>query len=595
MKKFQPLRRDKLLFPIIFFILLLSVPMVLIYTPAILSKPVPHYPISSKTPLLNESNAYNYTFEISTQYKNREVCTTNNSLSASWFFSKLTGFGLQTFYQNFTVTLYSKPCKLINVFAIYPGKTDKFIIISAQRDIAPTAEEGANNDGSGMGTLVELARVLRKVELNHTLIFLSVDAEEYGMLGARYFADNIENTDNFKNKNNVIAFISLNNMGEMWGEGIELAGIGQQRGYIPLWFLSLIVDCANSLNVKTWFADSVLQYFERSVQVSLTDQGPFNRVDIPGVTFNAYISDPAKKVYLDKETYHLPGDNMSRISPFVLGFIGRTAELVVYSLDMLTERPSSSEPYVYLEPDKYMDASAIYFVCFYPFVPLLFYLVYMGYTLRKELNLRAILREVLLIILSALPLIFALTVSIPLQKTGVMTQFELYPPPPKAPYLYSVEIVPLAIIILTALLTAIFFYLIWKKYLSKKLDTKMAFHSTKFTILLTFFFILFITYIVNPYAALVYLLPGSITLLFIKEPYRWYWKIFNLSMVILSGVTLYILIPQYAEFLEISWTMLWYLIIIISTGLLPFISVILFSLVFGIVVRCGKIGILQKI
>ncbi len=47
---------------------------------------------------------------------------------------------------------------------------------------------GANDNASGTGALIELARNVASTTLAHTLVFLSTDGGAYGSLGAAEFA-----------------------------------------------------------------------------------------------------------------------------------------------------------------------------------------------------------------------------------------------------------------------------------------------------------------------------------------------------------------------------------------------------------------------
>ncbi|MEW6080435.1 MAG: M28 family peptidase [Bacillota bacterium] len=53
-----------------------------------------------------------------------------------------------------------------------------------------TTLQSADNDASGNGIMLHLAEVFRDVDTEYSLLFIATDGEEYGMLGAKHFAEN---------------------------------------------------------------------------------------------------------------------------------------------------------------------------------------------------------------------------------------------------------------------------------------------------------------------------------------------------------------------------------------------------------------------
>ena len=75
------------------------------------------------------------------------------------------------------------------IAAVVPG-SGKAVILMAHMDSVP-AGPGAGDDGSGVATLLETIRALKrgKVQARHPLIALFTDGEEAGLLGAKAFVD----------------------------------------------------------------------------------------------------------------------------------------------------------------------------------------------------------------------------------------------------------------------------------------------------------------------------------------------------------------------------------------------------------------------
>lgn len=82
------------------------------------------------------------------------------------------------------------PCLCYNVMAYKVGTTlpDHKIIIGGHWDAVPNSP-GADDNASGTAAVLEMARVLKDIETSMTIIFIALDAEEAGLLGAHHYAD----------------------------------------------------------------------------------------------------------------------------------------------------------------------------------------------------------------------------------------------------------------------------------------------------------------------------------------------------------------------------------------------------------------------
>ncbi len=93
----------------------------------------------------------------------------------------------------------TEPVEVVNVICEIPGVSpesrDRLYYVLAHLDSrASDANDstsdapGANDDGSGVAALIELARVLAKEELESTIILMATSGEEQGLFGARLHA-----------------------------------------------------------------------------------------------------------------------------------------------------------------------------------------------------------------------------------------------------------------------------------------------------------------------------------------------------------------------------------------------------------------------
>jgi hypothetical protein len=94
----------------------------------------------------------------------------------------------------------SRPTEIVNVVATLPGtqaeSKDRMYVVSGHYDSRNTdvmdAEgkaPGANDDASGTAAVMEMACVMAKYDFDATIVFMTVAAEEQGLLGATHWAE----------------------------------------------------------------------------------------------------------------------------------------------------------------------------------------------------------------------------------------------------------------------------------------------------------------------------------------------------------------------------------------------------------------------
>jgi hypothetical protein len=94
----------------------------------------------------------------------------------------------------------SKPTEIVNVVATLPGtqaaSKDRLYVVSGHYDSRNTdvmdaegIQPGANDDASGTAAVMEMACVMAREKFDATLVFMTVAAEEQGLLGAAHWAE----------------------------------------------------------------------------------------------------------------------------------------------------------------------------------------------------------------------------------------------------------------------------------------------------------------------------------------------------------------------------------------------------------------------
>ena len=267
----------------------------------------------------------------------------NNRLAAEWVAAQLIQLEFTCRLDEWDIINFSQPVHLNNVICQLPGKSGREIVLMAHHDQSPATIYGADNDGSGIAIMLHLAELLAAEEKpNYTLTIVSTDAEEFGMIGSQRFVETHPDISN------IIAGISLDNLGKALYTGVNMSGIGQFAGNAPLWLLLTARDAAaNAGNI--WVPEvraPIDQVLDQAVPISFMDQGPMVAAGIPALGFAGRA--PAEAAELHWQTYHTPDDTLEYQSPDTLHHTGRVAEALLRQLMSQDTFPDESGPFLYL-------------------------------------------------------------------------------------------------------------------------------------------------------------------------------------------------------------------------------------------------------
>ena len=239
--------------------------------------------------------------------------------------------GLKVNQQKGSVKAYDgKILNFNNITAQYQPEKINRVIISAHWDTRPWADQdainsdksfdGANDGGSGVGIILELARIISKSKLNVGVDLVLFDAEDYGKpqfedsycLGAQYWSRN--------------PFIP--NYHANYGINLDMVGDANAK----FTYEGVSVANAKSTLDKVWRAAHTLGYDNHFL---------FNETS--GITDDhTYVNKIAKIPFIDiidrdpetqgfPESWHKHSDNMKNISPQTLKAVGQTLLYVLYT------------------------------------------------------------------------------------------------------------------------------------------------------------------------------------------------------------------------------------------------------------------------
>ncbi|SFU11976.1 Peptidase family M28 [Algoriphagus locisalis] len=147
--------------------------------------------------------SFNSRHTLSTDQENGMPAAQRYVLSKFNHFAKQSSGRMSAEIENFTISADNRRIKAdspgANVVATLKGTNpadDRIFIISAHMDSrnkdvmdAEGSSPGANDDGSGTATVIELARIMASHEFSATIMFVAFTGEEQGLKGATYMAD----------------------------------------------------------------------------------------------------------------------------------------------------------------------------------------------------------------------------------------------------------------------------------------------------------------------------------------------------------------------------------------------------------------------
>lgn len=174
------------------------------------TEPVTRTPV--KVPSFNRDSAYAFV-ERQVAFGPRVVNTPAHAATRRYLVEQLKSFGLEVTEQNFTATAYTgEKLNSTNIIARYKPAAARRVMLFAHWDSRPFADSplnegdktapvlGADDGASGVGVLLEIARLLQDNPLDRGIDIVLLDAEDYGdsggdpetyALGAQYFARNL--------------------------------------------------------------------------------------------------------------------------------------------------------------------------------------------------------------------------------------------------------------------------------------------------------------------------------------------------------------------------------------------------------------------
>ncbi|MDO5297250.1 MAG: DUF4910 domain-containing protein [bacterium] len=243
---------------------------------------------------------------------------------------RLKSYGYQTELQKFIPHTPDGPIEMRNVLASKAGQIPQRFIIGAHYDTKRFSDcrfVGANDGGSGVAVALEIAKILAKAPLRHSVQFVFFDGEEAiqhwgpkdSLYGSRFFVQHALH-------NQTAASIKAVFILDMVGD--KQLQLSEEYFSTPV-LREQLRFAAQELNLQ--------QYLPSQRQTAIEDDHlPFIEQSIPAIDVIGFYTS-AEGVY--PEYWHTPEDTLDKVSPESLSAAGSIVLRTLRRLDEVSSVP----------------------------------------------------------------------------------------------------------------------------------------------------------------------------------------------------------------------------------------------------------------
>lgn len=285
--------------------------------------------VAARFPQFNADSAY-YFIEKQVSFGPRVPGTMGHSACAKWLRDKLKQYCDTVLEQNFSATTWDKKrLNLKNIIGIFNPQAEKRILLCAHWDTRPIADNdtarrdepipGANDGASGVGVLLEIARLLAENRPQTGVDIIFFDGEDWGnpgisdsyCLGSQYFAKNPHVKD----------------YQAEWGVLLDM--VGAENAQFAMEEFSLTF--ARNTTLMLWRTAHELGYgvyFPYGERGAITDDHYYLNTVLGVPTVDIINFSPRSNSSFG-DFWHTHGDNMSIISRSTLKAVGQTVLVAV--------------------------------------------------------------------------------------------------------------------------------------------------------------------------------------------------------------------------------------------------------------------------
>ncbi|MGD6942415.1 M20/M25/M40 family metallo-hydrolase [Cytobacillus gottheilii] len=209
-------------------------------------------------------------------FGSRVAGTEDERAAESYIKGEFEKIGLETSVQPFSFTRGGTSINSANVIGFKQGKSSKEIIVGAHYD-AVSAGKGIDDNASGVGVLLEAAKALKDIETPYSIRFVSFGAEEVGLQGSKYYANQMDESE----ISNTVGMINLDSLAA--GDHMYVYGGAGEAGFIRDLALEIVDE--KDLNIGTNPGENPA--YPAGTTGDWSDHAPFKNLGIPYGYFEA--------------------------------------------------------------------------------------------------------------------------------------------------------------------------------------------------------------------------------------------------------------------------------------------------------------------
>ncbi len=547
---------------------------------------IPAAPLWKGVPAFKAANAFEWTRQLARGFPNRVPWRPERQAASNYLQSQLRKLGYDVSTITFDETIGGRKVEgLEDIYAVLPGEelSEEYITVLAHYDVTDTTIEGAADDASGIGTILELARIFKAGEApRRNIVFLFTDSEEFGAFwGARAFAAK------FPHAREIIAGISLDFVAPDQQQDIMVLPDGLKSGYAPLWLRELALASIRAAPYPAADTQHLLEFVQRALLIPPADHGALLAAGIPALNFFGRSTDFVHEM---GAIHHTPEDNMTHLHVESFEPYGKAVEILLHSIDRLPpmlKRPWLRSADYWKVSDRYYltgpAATALQLLLFAPFLVYVWLLIrrlrgrrsYLYQVMRNELKLFAIAFGSMVagyVALRALP------------ELNIITKYEMFPATQKSLILYRPSY--LALLLIMAIVAGL--YTLLSRLLANAADrtsTNSVDRRIRHSVLgIVLGAIIVLAFAKNSYLASVLLVPPAYLWMFMKNNRRRKSRIINAALFFGGFVSLIAICIAMTAVFHVG-VFYWYMFLAVSYGLISIYAAILAFAVFAVGIR----------
>jgi flagellar biogenesis protein FliO len=539
-------------------------------------------PLSGAPFRFEEKRAFDWMSGLAKGFPDRLPWNENHAKASHWLQDEFRKLGYEPKVMGFSEVIAGKQyTNLENIYAEKIGTThpEEIVVVSGHYDITDTTSEGAMDDASAIGVVMELARVFSTEKTERTVIFLATDSEEFGAFwGARAFARQFDRADK------IVADLNFDFVAPEKQTKIVTLCDGLKEGYTPLWLRELALDSLRSLGTtEVVDLDNAVEFAERAIGIPAADHGAFLAAGIPAFD---WVGQTDNFAYEMGHYHHTQYDVVEAMRPESFAPFGQGAERLIRSIDALPRIPANFRDSSYWKVSEhlYVDGWAMTLLHALAFVP---FIAYCFVKFRKSFR-RGMRGKVLLvmrneakratILLGSMLLGYGVMRLLPSLK--IITQYETFPATQKSLILYSPDFVVMLVVV--GLVIGV--YWAFKSTFRDREDTlglydvRQAFHAALLLLVIG------LAFLKNSYLATLLLVPPAYLWTAMRSRRRVEDRLMNGFLLIGGAITFVTMTIILTQIFYVG-VVYWYLFLSATYGLISAYTVVLFFMVLTVMIR----------